>query len=59
MVRVENVETFATALARRKGVIVLTGHFGSWEVSTVAGLSQYPEVRGRIYFVRRRSSRAG
>ena len=44
---------FAAALARRKGVIVLTGHFGSWEVSTVAGLSQYPEVRGQIYFVRR------
>ena len=53
MVRVENVEAFAAALALRKGVIVLTGHFGSWEVSTVAGLSQYPEVRGQIYFVRR------
>jgi KDO2-lipid IV(A) lauroyltransferase len=53
MVRVENVEVFADALAQRKGVIVLTGHFGSWEVSTVAGLNQYPEVRGQIYFVRR------
>jgi KDO2-lipid IV(A) lauroyltransferase len=53
MVNVENVGIFADALARKKGVIVLTGHFGSWEVSTVAGLSQYPEVRGQIYFVRR------
>lgn len=53
MVRVENVEVFAAALAQRKGVIVLTGHFGGWEVSTVAGLSQFPEVRGQIYFVRR------
>lgn len=53
MVRVENAEAFAAALAQRKGVIVLTGHFGGWEVSTVAGLSQYPEVRGQFYFVRR------
>ena len=53
MVDVENVEIFAEALAQKKGVIVLTGHFGSWEVSTVAGLSQYPQVRGQIYFVRR------
>jgi KDO2-lipid IV(A) lauroyltransferase len=53
MVRVENLEVFSEALTQRKGVIVLTGHFGSWEVSTVAGLNQYPEVRGHIYFVRR------
>jgi len=53
LVRVENVDYFADALAQRKGVIVLTGHFGGWEVSTVAGLSQFPEVRGQIYFVRR------
>lgn len=53
LARVENVELFAAALAQGRGVIVLTGHFGSWEVSTIAGLSQYPEVRGQIYFVRR------
>ena len=53
LVRVENVEAFAAALASNKGVLVLTGHFGNWEVSTVAGLGQFPQMRGRFHFVRR------
>ena len=32
---------------------MLTGHFGNWEVATVAGIQNYPEVRGRFHFVRR------
>ena len=32
LVRVENVEAFAAALEQRKGVLVLTGHFGNWEL---------------------------
>jgi KDO2-lipid IV(A) lauroyltransferase len=51
--RVENVAAFARALERGKGILVLTGHFGNWEVATVAGLAQFPQVRGRIHFVRR------
>jgi KDO2-lipid IV(A) lauroyltransferase len=31
----------------------LTGHFGSWEVSTVAGIQQYPQFKGLLHFVRR------
>ena len=53
MVRIENVEAFASALARNKGVLILTGHFGNWEVSTIAGLDHYPQMRGRFHFVRR------
>jgi phosphopantetheine--protein transferase-like protein len=53
LVRVENVAALETALARGKGVFVLTGHFGNWEVATVAGLAQFPHMRGRIHFVRR------
>lgn len=52
-VRVENVEAFAAALALGKGLLVLTGHFGNFEVATVAGLANFPEMRGRIHFVRR------
>lgn len=52
-VRVENVETLAAALALGKGLLVLTGHFGNFEVATVAGLASFPEMRGRIHFVRR------
>ena len=53
LVRVENVGALAAALGRSKGVLVLTGHFGNWEVATVAGLGQFPFMRGRIHFLRR------
>ncbi|HTR56947.1 MAG TPA: 4'-phosphopantetheinyl transferase superfamily protein [Casimicrobiaceae bacterium] len=53
MVRVENHEALARALARNKGVLVLTGHFGNWEVATVAGLGQFPQMHGRFHFLRR------
>jgi len=53
MVRIENVEAFANALGRNKGVLILTGHFGNWEVATIAGLNHYPQMRGRFHFVRR------
>ncbi|MDQ6916976.1 MAG: 4'-phosphopantetheinyl transferase superfamily protein, partial [Pseudomonadota bacterium] len=52
-VRLENVETLASAHDRGKGVLILTGHFGNFEVSTIAGLGNFPEMRGRIHFVRR------
>ena len=52
-VRVENVDVLAAALARGKGVLILTGHFGNFEVATVAGLTHFPQMRDRIHFVRR------
>jgi KDO2-lipid IV(A) lauroyltransferase len=53
IVRVENVDVLAAALAVGKGVLVLTGHFGNFEVATIAGLANFPEMHGRIHFVRR------
>ena len=53
LVRVENVEALAAALARGKGVLVLTGHLGNWEVATVVGLAQFPHMRGRFHALRR------
>jgi len=53
LVRIENVEAFVRAREQNKGILILTGHFGNWEVSTVAGLNHYPVMRGRFHFVRR------
>jgi KDO2-lipid IV(A) lauroyltransferase len=53
LVRVENLDAFAAAFRRGQGVLVLTGHFGNWEVATVAGIQNHPEVHGRFHFVRR------
>ncbi|HEY2816668.1 MAG TPA: 4'-phosphopantetheinyl transferase superfamily protein [Casimicrobiaceae bacterium] len=53
VVRVENLDAFVAAFRGGKGVLILTGHFGNWEVATVAGFQNYPEVHGRFHFVRR------
>lgn len=53
MVRVENVEAFARARDQGKGILILTGHFGNWEVSTTAAIAQFPEMQGKFHFVRR------
>ncbi len=53
LVRVDNLDAFVDAFRRGAGVLILTGHFGNWEVATVAGIQNYPEVRGRFHFVRR------
>jgi KDO2-lipid IV(A) lauroyltransferase len=53
LVRVENIEAFAAAQRQGKGVLLLTGHFGNWEVATIAGIANYPAFRGRFHFVRR------
>ena len=34
-------------------MLILTGHFGNFEVSTSAGLASFPEAKGRFHFVRR------
>lgn len=52
-VRVDNIEAILRAAARGKGVLLLTGHFGNWEVATVAGIGHFPQYRGRFHFVRR------
>ena len=53
LVRVENVEAFLAARAQGKGILILTGHLGNWEVATIAGIGNFPEMRGKFHFVRR------
>ena len=53
MVRVENLERLREVHAQGKGVLILTGHFGNWEVATIAGVRKFPEAHGRFHFVRR------
>jgi len=53
LVRVENEQVARAAQARGKGVLLLTGHFGNFEVATAAGMVAFPEARDRFHFVRR------
>lgn len=52
-VRVEGVQTIIDAFEAGQGMLVLTGHFGNFEVSTVCGIEHFPMAKGRIHFLRR------
>jgi len=52
-IRVENMESPLREYHRGRGILLLSGHFGNWEVSTVAGIQKFPEYRNVFYFVRR------
>jgi phosphopantetheine--protein transferase-like protein len=52
-IKVENMESPIRAHAQGKGVLLLTGHFGNFEVATVAAISRFPQYRGLFHFVRR------
>ncbi len=54
MVRVENEDAILRAAMQGKGVLVLTGHFGLWEVATLAGMAKFPQLHGRFHVTRRR-----
>jgi KDO2-lipid IV(A) lauroyltransferase len=53
LVRVENIDAFVAARDAGKGILILTGHFGNWEVATIAAIANFPEMRGKFHFVRR------
>jgi KDO2-lipid IV(A) lauroyltransferase len=53
LVHVEGLDHFIAAYAQGKGILILTGHFGNWEVSTTAGIALFPEMHGKFHFVRR------
>jgi KDO2-lipid IV(A) lauroyltransferase len=54
LVRVENIEAILRVHERGKGVLILTGHLGNWEIATVAGLAQFPQYLGQLHVLRRR-----
>lgn len=53
LIRIEGGEHITHAREKGKGVLLLTGHFGNWEVSTVAGIAQFKEYHGMYHFIRR------
>ena len=52
-VRVENMEIPLREAEHGRGLIVLTGHFGSWEASCLGGILQFPQYQGKFHFLRR------
>ena len=48
LVRVDNLDALLAAHAQGKGVLLLTGHFGNFEVATSAGLAQLSRSQGPL-----------
>ena len=52
-VRVEGERHVLEAAEQKKGILLLTGHFGNWELAPVAAMLHFPEFRGRFHILRR------
>ncbi len=46
-------EKVLAAAEAHKGVLILTGHFGNWELAPIAGILNFQEYQHRIHFIRR------
>lgn len=53
-VRILGSQHVLDASFKKKGILLLTGHFGNWEFTPVAGMLHFQEFRGRFHIVRRR-----
>lgn len=54
MVDVEGIENLFDAASKGKGVIILTGHFGNWEIACLGGISQFSQYEGLFHFTRKK-----
>jgi Kdo2-lipid IVA lauroyltransferase/acyltransferase len=52
-VEVRGHEYLLQVSAQGKGVLILTGHFGSWEVAPIGGILNFEQFKGRFHFIRR------
>ncbi|CAM2877934.1 TPA: lipid A biosynthesis lauroyl acyltransferase [Legionella pneumophila subsp. pneumophila] len=52
-VEIHGVEHLQRAIDRKKGVLLLTGHLGSWELISVLGFSRLIPQYGRVHIIRR------
>jgi KDO2-lipid IV(A) lauroyltransferase len=52
-VEVRGYQKLLDVAARGKGVLVLTGHFGSWEFAPIGGIANFRESQGKFHFIRR------
>ncbi|MGD9108551.1 MAG: lysophospholipid acyltransferase family protein [Gammaproteobacteria bacterium] len=46
-------EKVLKAAEQHKGVLILTGHFGSWEFAPIAGMLNFTQYKNHIYVVRK------
>jgi len=52
-VDVKGYEYLLSISKEGRGVLILTGHFGSWEVAPIGGILNFKQFQGRFHFIRR------
>ncbi len=52
-VEVRGHQHMLNVVDHQKGVLVLTGHFGNWELAPVGGVLNFKEFQGQFHFIRR------
>jgi KDO2-lipid IV(A) lauroyltransferase len=52
-VEIVGVEHLFAAEKLGRGILVLTGHFGNWELAVTAAMFQYQQYRNRFHFIRK------
>ncbi len=52
-IEVRGIDNLMQAAKKKKGILLLTGHLGNWEMSPIAGVLHFQEFRGRLHVLRR------
>ena len=52
-VEVRGHERMLNIVDQKRGVLVLTGHFGSWEFAPIGGVANFKQFKGQFHFIRR------
>lgn len=52
-VEVRGHERMLDIVAQNRGVLVLTGHFGSWEFAPIGGVANFKQFKGQFHFIRK------
>lgn len=52
-VEVRGLEHLNAVAAQGQGTLILTGHFGNWELAPIGGILNFSDFQGRFHFIRR------
>lgn len=52
-VEIRGYERLLKIADNKKGVLILTGHFGNWEFAPIGGILNFKEFQGQFHFIRK------